>query len=449
MNEGVAEWPISPWRVLRALAAGLHARGPELDREVAEATLRKLVVPPLFTLPPASLGHTRHYLSLNAVKRSETTLTMDVFVALDRREAIYIHWPVELLEGERRALSLMAGAISYLGRAESWCEMGLLGQDEDFPEPNCGPVEEAGFSGDTQPVRVLCPAEAMTQADLERTTSALQREGWNDPPGTRWVLYQRVGEAVAPQVRAPVTRRQAHRPVVAEFALGATVLPLFTEAVLVAEQIRAAALSRHGDPSEVLAGKDREGKPLRGQHRHAHYIPDARGSGKRVSHVLVYAPMGFSESEQAALAKVSFLSQRHNRPIVHVVLSGFGSSDDLRSATPLFGVSRRWRSRTPFVLTRHPRRGKETPADQVIRECRARGLAEPSEVTSVPGARLFDSMAGESGVTRWVEFVTARHGRRHPLGAYGFELVFAEPVRGPLFLGYGCHYGLGQFEALS
>jgi CRISPR-associated protein Csb2 len=327
--------------------------------------------------------------------------------------------------------------------------MELLGRDEDSPEPNWGPVEEVGFSGDPPPARVLCPAEAMTQADLERTTSALQHEGWNDPPGTRWVLYQRVGETVAPEVRTPVRQPQAHRPVVAEFSLGAAVLPLFTEAVLVAQQIRAAALSRHGDPSEVLAGKDREGNPLQEQHRHAHYIPDARGSGKRVSHVLVYAPMGFSESEQAALAKVSFLRQRHNRPIVHVVLAGFGSLDDLRGATPLFGASRRWRSRTPFVLTRHPRRGKDTPADQVMRECRARGLAEPLEVRSIPGVRLFDRMAGESGVTRWVEFVTARQGRRHPLGAYGFELVFSEPVQGPLLLGYGCHYGLGQFEAIA
>jgi len=28
---------------------------------------------------------------------------------------------------------------------------------------------------------------------------------------------------------------------------------------------------------------------------------------------------------------------------------------------------------------------------------------------------------------------------------FGFEVVFSEPVRGPIALGYGCHFGLGQF----
>ncbi|MGH7552772.1 MAG: type I-G CRISPR-associated protein Csb2, partial [Longimicrobiales bacterium] len=86
VNEGVPEWPISPWRILRALTAALHLRCPELDPAVAEATLRKLVAPPLFTLPPASVGHTRHYLSSNTLKRSDAALTIDAFVALDRRE---------------------------------------------------------------------------------------------------------------------------------------------------------------------------------------------------------------------------------------------------------------------------------------------------------------------------------------------------------------------------
>jgi CRISPR-associated protein Csb2 len=207
-------------------------------------------------------------------------------------------------------------------------------------------------------------------------------------------------------------------------------------------------MSRHGTPSVTLAGKSADGERVQGQHAHAHYVPDARGRTDRVTHVLVYAPAGFSESEQAALARVSFLAQRHNRPPLDVVLSGFGDADDFHNVTPLFGVSTRWRSRTPFVLTRHPRRGKDTPRDQVARELRARGLPEPSDIIPITGARLLDPRAGDSGVTRWVEFVMTRQGRDHPPGAFGFELVFPEPVRGPILLGYGCHYGLGQFEAL-
>ncbi len=448
VNEGVPEWPISPWRILRALTAALHTQCPSLDRGIAETALRKLVAPPLFTLPAASMGHTRHYLSLNTVKRTDTALTIDAFVALGHCKVVHVHWPVDLTGGERRALSLMARGVSYLGRAESWCEIDVLDDNDDRPEPNCAPVGEDGVSSDSPCIRVLCPTESMRQTDLERTTSSLQREGWNDPPGTRWVLYHRPGDALSsawPPLPATI---ELPRPVVAELALGGPVLPLFTDAVLVAEQVRAAALSRHEASSETLSGKTSDGERLRDQHRHAHYLADARGPGKRVTHVVVYAPAGFSESEQAALNRVSFLAQRHNRPTLDVVLSGFGSADDFHDVTPLFGVSTRWRSRTPFVLIRHPRRRKDTPRDQVVRELRTRGLPAPSEIIPIAGARLRDPGAGDLGATRWIEFVSSRYGRDHPPGAFGFELVFPEPVRGPILLGYGCHYGLGQFEAL-
>ena len=84
----------------------------------------------------------------------------------------------------------------------------------------------------------------------------------------------------------------------------------------------------------------------------------------------------------------------------------------------------------------------------MARELRARGFPTPSEIIPIAGARLLDPSAGDSGVTRWIEFVMTRRGRGHPPGGFGFELVFPESVRGPILLGYGCHYGLGQFEAL-
>ena len=278
VNEGVPEWPISPWRILRALTAALHTRCPGLDRGIAEAALHKLVAPPLFTLPAASMGHTRHYLSLNTMKRTDTALTIDAFVALGHCKMVHVHWSVDLTDGERRALSLMARSVSYLGRAESWCEIEVLDDDGDRPEPNCAPVGEDGISSDSRCIRVLCPAESMRQADLERTTSSLQREGWNEPPGTRWVLYHRP-EAALSSASGPLPATiERPRPVAAELALGGQVLPLFTDAVLVAEQVRAAALSRHEAPSETLSGKASGGERLRDQHRHAHYLPDARDS---------------------------------------------------------------------------------------------------------------------------------------------------------------------------
>lgn len=262
------------------------------------------------------------------------------------------------------------------------------------------------------------------------------------PPGTLSIdVSSPPPESSAASVHRP-------RPTTAEFELSGPILPLLTEAVLVAEQVRAAAMSRHGAPSVMLAGKSADGERVQGQHAHAHYVPDARGRMDRVTHVLVHASAGFSESEQAALARVSFLARRLNRPTLDVALSGFGAAEDFRDVTPLFGVSTRWRSRTPFVLVRHPRRGKDSPRDQVARELRVRGLPEPSEIVSVPGPVIHDSRAGDARLMHWPAFVMTRDGRDHPHGGFGFDLVFPEPVRGPILLGYGCHYGLGQFEAL-
>ena len=65
VNEAVPEWPPSPWRLLRALVATWKRKlneDPLCMPEVVESLLRKLSSPPEFFLPPATVGHTRHYM---------------------------------------------------------------------------------------------------------------------------------------------------------------------------------------------------------------------------------------------------------------------------------------------------------------------------------------------------------------------------------------------------
>src|SRR5437764_6280319 len=63
VNEASPEWPPSPWRLLRALVATWKRK---LDREFTvtdvEPVLRSVAAPPQFALPPASLGHSRHFM---------------------------------------------------------------------------------------------------------------------------------------------------------------------------------------------------------------------------------------------------------------------------------------------------------------------------------------------------------------------------------------------------
>ena len=62
VNEGVAEWPPSPWRLLRALVAVWKRTCPELAESDVRCVLEHLLPPPQFFLPPHRTAHTRHYM---------------------------------------------------------------------------------------------------------------------------------------------------------------------------------------------------------------------------------------------------------------------------------------------------------------------------------------------------------------------------------------------------
>jgi CRISPR-associated protein Csb2 len=485
VNEGVAEWPPAPWRLLRALVAALHAAADggltAAERDAAWSAVLKLVEPPGFVLPRAGVGHTRHYMSLNQLERSKTALVIDAFVVVERDERVIVRWPVELSGPERAALARLVARVNYLGRAEAWCEMELLPANDD-DVINCAP-SDGSPARDTETVRVLCPAVGVTRADLERSTDEIQREGWSDPPGTRWVFYRRAAHALRPTPeRRVVPTRATTRTTVVELALGGTVLPRLLNAAPLAALVRSAVLgkyaARHGSTaSRSLSGKSPDLQPLTDQHQHAHFVPEARGTDGRVSHVIVWAPEGFTAEDLEALAAVRVLNlknlntpareratqskylaerevvgtlrqaaQARDHMIVPVLVSATGCEDDFRSRSTLFHRERAWRSRTPFVLPRHPKKGREAAPEQLVRELTVRGLPKPETYEPVRGAALLGPDASDEQLTRWVEFDVRRDGRRPTTPVTGLRIRFAEPIDGPLLLGWGCHYGLGVFE---
>jgi CRISPR-associated protein Csb2 len=106
---------------------------------------------------------------------------------------------------------------------------------------------------------------------------------------------------------------------------------------------------------------------------------------------------------------------------------------------------------TPFSLPRFPSRGggkpprpRDLPEAQLIRELKNRGLPEPVSIKRIEGYQV----EGRPMV-RWLEFHTTRNNGTKGNGLAGFEIEFAEPVRGPLALGFACHFGLGLFLPVS
>ena len=88
VNEGVPEWPPSPWRLLRAIVATWRRTLPDMPNERVLPILEALASEyPEFHLPSASTGHTRHYMPNNEWNRvrkdySGSTLVIDSFVAV-------------------------------------------------------------------------------------------------------------------------------------------------------------------------------------------------------------------------------------------------------------------------------------------------------------------------------------------------------------------------------
>ena len=86
-NEGVPEWPPTPWRMARALVStALGKAQGVVDADTLDRLCHIFASPPVVHLPPATVAHVRHYLALygNDPERSHSkySLVFDTFVAV-------------------------------------------------------------------------------------------------------------------------------------------------------------------------------------------------------------------------------------------------------------------------------------------------------------------------------------------------------------------------------
>ena len=181
VNEGVPEWPPSPWRILRGIVATWRRTLPQLPAERVVPIVEALASEhPQFHLPSASTGHTRHYMPYNEGKRERTTLVIDTFVTMHAHDAVYAVWPeAELNPEQRDDLAIILRNMPYLGRAESWVEASLVSNP---PKPNSyaldtGPLPQS----DLEITRTLTPRSPLRLKDLEVESSSLRRSGRIDP----------------------------------------------------------------------------------------------------------------------------------------------------------------------------------------------------------------------------------------------------------------------------
>lgn len=428
VNEGAVEWPPSPWRILRSLVATWKRTLPDLPQERVEPILRALAEPPEFVLPPASTGHTRHYMPWFKKGPDDRTLVFDTFVAVQKDVTILARWPNASLDGaQRETLTRLLANLNTLGRSESWCEAALLGDDEAEKIltqisgrrlRTSAPLSDNDPAGNQEIVRLLCPdpdtafsenhvvtvvrktrgrgkskqtvEERSTIYDpawnLCMETLQLHKERWSDPPGSRWVLYARPRDCfkIEPRHRLPRTEERP-RIHVARYALDSTVLPLVTETLPVAEAARRALMGIHGrlteengvrGRSDVLSGKDEHDQPLV-DHRHAYYLPTDEDGDGRLDHLTVYAASGFGRDERRAFDRLRELRTGRDgeeRHPLRLLLLGMGALDEYGPG-PL-QASKAWVSATPYIATRYAKTRGRNRIDMASPEARAAFLQD-------------------------------------------------------------------------
>lgn len=497
-NEGDVEWPPSPWRMLRALLATGYAKLPEWQSGqipgTAVALIEKLAsVLPCYWLPKAIGTHTRHYMPVPAKSTpGKTALVLDAraVTGIDH-QPLLVHWDTALENDEEALFLKLSLGLGYLGRAESWTQCELI---KDMPiteewvtpcEGDSAPVHRPGW----EQIALIAPVsghdyvqwrkhsleqssqgqkltaaqrkkqEALYPADLvaclQAETGWLQKNGWSQPPGTRKVLYWRPAkDAIGVTAPAPVPARPKKTAQFALLAIAADArsrapMPLVHRTLPQAELLHRTVASFVGkaqsnQAAAELLGRDEENKPLTG-HRHAHILPiGLLKQDRHLDHILIWAPGGLGSSSQAILRKIRTTYMKGGVGTLALRFAGAGTSEDFRQVpgvSAFIGESRSWQSLTPLVLPRFRKKtGRNTPDGQVIAELASRSIPAPENI---------EWLRDESMDLR--HFIRTRRRGAPPPEDYGYaiRLTFAEPVTGPICLGYASHFGLGFFVAVA
>ena len=455
VNEGVLEWPPSPWRMLRGIVATWRRTLlPDIPTDRVEPILEALVSEyPKFHLPAASTGHTRHYMPYNEGTRERTTLVLDPFVAIQPKQSLFAVWPNVNLDSQQRSdLERILRNMPYLGRAESWVSAELT---SGRYETNSYALEDGVLpEGNLEIVRTLVPNSDIGLEELQVETSELRGEGRIDPRDAHWYPYVRRRDCFTSfRTERPGRVARGEGAKVVRFALSGKVLPMAFDTLRWGEVARDAAMSHYDGRrnrearSATLSGKDGAGEPLRG-HRHAFYLPTDEDGDGRLDHLTVWVPGGLDEKEFKAVVSVQELNRGDGRDPIQLAYQAHGKLDDFIGVSRLFGKSKQWRSLTPYVVTRHRKRNSDSPEEQIKREIALRCPDRRLRYAKLkdPRRRIEPMQQGRSDGFRPFDFFRYRRGGgSNAGGAFNFKLEFEEEVCGPIALGFACHYGLGLF----
>jgi CRISPR-associated protein Csb2 len=187
------------------------------------------------------------------------------------------------------------------------------------------------------------------------------------------------------------------------------------------------------------------------RHAHAFWLPDPNKHGE-IEQVLVHAPGGLSPEAIRVLTTLQQIRRDEGEPL-RLMLEGFGGAALFERVTPLTGESAVWRSVTPYQhpwhLKKREMRTPEAIAAAILGQLRREWSARGSGLPDIVEIRELSSIKHGGRALRPLHFHRFRRksGLVQPdtLGRM-LELRFAQPLRGPVALGFASHFGLGLFR---
>jgi CRISPR-associated protein Csb2 len=506
VNEGLVDWPPSPWRLVRALIACGYStqqweQVPAAGRRLVEALSSTL---PEYRLPRAVLSHSRHFMPIGVIDkgREKTTLVLDAFADV-ADGPLCVRWPTKLDEEAQKLFEVLVTHLGYLGRGESWVLGESISDDVPLPETgrafphhnNARPTrhfEQITLTAPTDPndyikwkqsevdgaIRALNlplgkkPTPSQQKritaiqaaypddlvACLQTDTAWWRAHKWSQAPGTQSILYWR--EAGALEVGPPSSPHSWDVPAVEMMLLALTTasgsrstLPPIMRTLPQAELLHRAMVSKlrfDGNPCPELVGRDETGEPLKG-HRHAYVLPVDLDSDGHLDHVIVWARMGLGARAQRAVRSLRKTYMKDGIGVLQVAVAGVGDLSNLRAIggkmaseiDKLLGPAGGATSWVSATPLVPPRHLKKQGRSSLAGQVEAELKAH-----GLPSATVeILEWTGETLALR--HFVRRRQRGPQPPIDVGFalRLQFDRPVIGPVSAGYGSHFGLGRFSA--
>ena len=417
------EWPPSPWRLARAIAARWYQWAREADQQPDEAELEKLLEALCtssfsFHLP----AHSSKGMSLRqyfpqefgwhpagkkkaATRGYNTSLAQDNCWCMSGDADGAVWWVVDGGNWNDSLLAMLDHCLermTYFGRAESFTHIERTATDS--PEPNCTLKEERG-SVRAGAVPVLVPRPDASRDQIEGLTGNLNP---TTPPGAQVMYALRPSR---PSVQERPKRLLRHRETnLLQFAIGWNVAPRRQVIVRLTSRFRGVVIKKllhikSGDPKMIwsrastdirevikyMTGKDATGMPLKEPHQHAEFL--AWCEDGQPTRLLVWRDrIPFDEDEQTAIFRAAsreFAWAGNGPDTWRVKLIPLDSA-----VTPPPGFDQTaekvWESLTPYVPPRHhlrkvKLRQNESIEAQIQRELEARGLLKDNRVLVTVG----------------------------------------------------------------